>query len=124
MVFQLKGEDGINLISDSCSAAGLGDGEYSVNGQKYIVKDGAMRTLAGTIAGSTKTLLEGVRNLIRIGLPFESVIKAATLNPAKTLGIEEDTGSILPGKYADLVALDKDFNVRYTFINGQCVYKA
>ncbi len=124
MVFKLKGEDGINLISDSCSAAGLGDGEYWVNGQKYIVKDGAIRTLAGTIAGSTKTLMDGVRNLIRIGIPFESVIKAASLNPAKTLGIDGDTGSILPGKYADLVALDKDLNVLYTFINGKCIYKA
>lgn len=122
MVYKLKGDDKINVISDSCAAAGKSDGEYIVGGQKRYVKDGVVRTSDGTIAGSAKTVYDGVKNLINIGIPIESAIKMASVNPAKTLGIEAETGSIQVGKCADLVVLDKEFNVKYTFVNGKAVF--
>lgn len=124
MAYKLKGGDLINVISDSCSAAGLGDGEYSVSGQTRYVSGGVARTQNGTIAGSIKTVLNGVQNLVSIGIPLETAVKTASINPAKTLGIDKETGSIQCGKYADLAVLDKSLNVQHTFVNGKCAYKA
>ncbi|HBR32958.1 MAG TPA: N-acetylglucosamine-6-phosphate deacetylase, partial [Clostridiales bacterium] len=56
-----------------------------------------------------------------IGIPLEQVSKMASLNPAKTLGIEGETGSISVGKYADITVLDRHLQVKYTLVNGKIV---
>jgi N-acetylglucosamine-6-phosphate deacetylase len=123
MIYKIKGADKINMISDSGTAAGLDISGFEVNGVKRYIKDGVVRLADGTIAGSARTLLDGVKNLISSGIPLEDVSKMASLNPAKTLGIDDETGSIAVGKLADLVILDKDLNVCETFINGKSEYK-
>ncbi len=124
LIYQCKTADGINIISDSGNAAGLNVSEFEVDGIMRYVKDGVVRLANGTIAGSAKTVLNGVQNLIRSGIPMSEVAKMASLNPAKTLKIDHITGSIAEGKRADLVVLDQQLNVKYTFVGGQCVYKA
>ena len=124
LIYQCKTAAGINIISDSGHAAGLNVTEFVVDGLVRYVKDGVVRLADGTIAGSAKTVLDGVRNLIRSGIPVGEVARMAALNPAKTLKIDHLTGSIAEGKRADLVVLDQRLNVKYTFVGGQCVYKA
>lgn len=123
MIYKIKGADKINMISDSGTAAGLDISEFEVNGVKRYIKDGVVRLADGTIAGSARTLLDGVQNLVSSGIPLEDVSKMASLNPAKTLGLDDEIGSIAVGKFADLVVLDKDLNVCKTFINGKCEYE-
>lgn len=123
MIYKIKGADKINMISDSGTAAGLDISEFEVNGVKRYIKDGVVRLADGTIAGSARTLLDGVKNLVSSGIPLEDVSKMASLNPAKTLGLDDEIGSIAVGKFADLVVLDKDLNVCKTFINGKCEYE-
>lgn len=123
MIYKIKGADKINMISDSGTAAGLDISEFEVNGVKRYIKDGVVRLADGTIAGSVRTLLDGVKNLVSSGIPLEDVSKMASLNPAKTLGLDDEIGSIAVGKFADLVVLDKDLNVCKTFINGKCEYE-
>lgn len=123
MIYKIKGADKINMISDSGTAAGLDISEFEVNGVKRYIKDGVVRLADGTIAGSARTLLDGVKNLVSSGIPLEDVSKMASLNPAKTLGLDDEIGSISVGKFADLVVLDKDLNVCKTFINGKCEYE-
>ena len=53
-----------------------------------------------------------------------SALKACTLNPAKVLHIDHETGSIEVGKYADLVALDDEYRVRKVFVKGKLVYES
>lgn len=123
LIYKLKGADLINLISDSGTAAGVDVSEFEVGGIKRFVKDGVVRLEDGTIAGSARTLLDGVKNLILSGIPIGDVSKMASLNPAKTLGIDDKTGSIAVGKLADLIILDKNFNVKRTYINGKCEFE-
>ncbi len=118
-----KGYDRINVISDSFSAAGLEDGEYThTDGRNIIVKNGLAYLENGTLMGSTSTVLDGVHNLINIGIPAEMAIKMASANPAKTLGLT-DRGVIEVGKRADLTVLDDNFNVNRTYVGGKVVYK-
>ena len=65
---------------------------------------------------------------VKHGMKKEDAIKAMTINPAITLGIDNKVGSIEIGKDADIVIWDGDpleiqSNVLYTIINGKVVYK-
>ena len=55
------------------------------------------------------------------GLPFESVLKCVTENPARAAGIWEKYGSIESGKYADCVIVDGDLNIRHIIKHGMLV---
>src|SRR6185503_2255174 len=61
LVLKVKGERGISLISDAISAAGRGDGDYSIWGETIRVKDGRTSNAAGSIAGSVITMLDAFR---------------------------------------------------------------
>lgn len=101
----------IVLISDSMRAAGMEDGTYDLGGQKVTVQ-GKLATLAdGTIAGSVTNLFAGMRTAISFGIAPEDAIAAATMNPAKSIGIFDQVGSLTPGKRADVLLVDKDWNL-------------
>ena len=68
-------------------------------------------------------MADGIKTLIESGIAIEDVSKMASINPATSLGIEKTTGSIAEGKTADIAVLDDEYNVIYTFIDGECVYK-
>ena len=102
-------------------AAGLPDGVYDLGGQKVNVKNGQARLSDGTIAGSTTNIYEEFKNLIRFGVPFRQVVKAATINPAKAIGEDGKIGSIEVGKSADLLVLDNALNLRLVIVQGKIV---
>jgi N-acetylglucosamine-6-phosphate deacetylase len=58
------------------------------------------------------------------GLPLEEAVRWVSLNPATTLGIERETGSISVGKLADIVVMDGECNPRATFVKGLEVWSA
>ena len=62
--------------------------------------------------------MDCLRIAISMGIPIESAIKAATLNPARAIGIEKNYGSITPGKIAHLVILKKDLSIKDIFFSG------
>ena len=124
LMYRTKGADRISVISDSGHAAGWEIKEFMVDGQMRYVVDGVVRLANGTIAGSAKTVLDGVKNLVTGGVPLGDVSRMASLTPARALGLDTVTGSIAPGKLADLVVMDDKLNVASTFVNGACVYRA
>ena len=65
---------------------------------------------------------------VKHGMKKEKALEAITINPAKTLGIDERVGSIEVGKDADIVIWDNDpfelqSNVLVTIIDGKVVYE-
>ncbi len=114
--------DKLVLISDSLRCAGMPDGEYELGGQMFTMTNGKA-TLSGTdtLAGSSIHLMEGVRRAVSFGVPLEAAITAATLAPAKAIGMDNEIGSLANGKCADFVLLDKDLNVKAVYIDGKKV---
>lgn len=107
--FKIFGDDRIILISDSMRATGLEDGEYTLGGQAVTVKGNLAALHDGTIAGSATNLLDCMRTaVLKMGIPLESAVKCAAINPAKSVGIFDMYGSISTGKKADVVLLKKD----------------
>ena len=119
-----KGENLI-LITDAIRAKGLGDGESELGGQKVFVKGGEARLADGTLAGSVLRMNVALKNIVeKVGVPLERAVKFATENPARALGIFEETGSIEVGKRADFAVLDRSFEVLLTVRDGEIVYRA
>lgn len=120
LTFRAFGDDRVVLISDSMMATGMPDGQYSLGGQAVQVR-GNLATLAdGTIAGSATNLMDCLRTAVReMGVPLGSAVKAASVNPAKALGIYDRYGSIAPGKIANLVLLDDALEVKGIILRGK-----
>lgn len=119
--FRMLGDDKIILISDSMMATGLKDGTYSLGGQPVKVAGNLATLKDGTIAGSATNLMECMRIAVqKMGIPLESAVKCAAVNPAKSIGIYDRYGSITPGKTANLVLLDKeDLSLRRVILRGK-----
>jgi N-acetylglucosamine-6-phosphate deacetylase len=117
-----KTAENVSLISDAIAAAGQGDGEYDIWGEKITVRDGRTANARGSIAGSVIMMLDAVRMMLSLGFSESEVARMASLNPARLLGIESNCGSIDAGKQADLVALDANLTVRLTIIGGRVAY--
>ena len=119
MAYKLKNEK-IILISDSMEATGMPDGEYFIAGLPVTVKDGRARTHEGAIAGSTLSLIDGVKNLSAFaGITFPEALYCATASPAKMIGAFDSIGSIEKGKRADMLILDKEYNVKEVIFRGK-----
>lgn len=119
--------DALVLITDALPSAGLPDGTYSYDGRPYVSENGSAwyKPAPGEerrLFGTTLLLDELIRRAMKwMELPFERVIRMATLNPARTLGLEKRIGSLEPGRRADLVIWDDQFRVMETVIRGKPV---
>lgn len=123
LIYRAKGVDRVNIVSDSTNFAGYPDGEYSEAAKKYIVKNGIAYLENGTITGSVYTVFDGVRNCVReVGIPLEDAVKMASYNPAVSLKIENETGSIAKGKRADFFLMDESFDIKETYCGGRKIY--
>ena len=123
LVAKVKG-DNLILITDCTRAGGLADGEYTLGGQPIFVKGIECRLKDGTIAGSVLRLNNAVRNVRdHTNLPLEQIVRMASLNPARAIGVADRKGSLEAGKDADIVLTDADFQVQRTIIGGETVYE-
>lgn len=116
--FAMFGYERIILISDSMRAAGLADGEYTLGGQKVIVKGNEARLEDGTIAGSVTNLMNCLRKAVSFGIPLGQAVYSASTNPAIALGMDDKIGSLEKGKIADFVLLDKDLQIKAIYLAG------
>ena len=121
----------------------LGKGFYTPN-----VEEKAMQTLSiqgkalnaayragvpialGTDAGVFKHGLNGQELGLMVklaGMTPKDALAAATMGGAKLLGIDDQTGTLVPGKSADLIAVDGDpqadpaavLQIRYVMVRGK-----
>ena len=115
-----KSIDHVILITDAMRATGLPDGEYELGGQVVRVADGAARIANGSLAGSTLTMDQAIRNTIEFtGLDFQSVLMMASSAPATAMRISDRKGFIRVGSDADLAFFDSAYHVVATMVGGE-----
>lgn len=116
--FSMFGNSRIVLISDSMEATGKPDGKYALGGQD-VFKQGSKATLEdGTIAGSVTNLFACMKSVISMGIPAEDAIRCATINPARSIGVDKTVGSLEKGKRADILICDKDLTLKRVLASG------
>ncbi len=118
---KLFGEDKVIFISDTMMAAGLEDGMYELGGQPVIVKGNRATLEDGTLAGSNTNLMNCMRVAVqKMQVPLETAVRCAAVNPAKSIGIYDQYGSITPGKVANVVLLGKEeLDTRAVILRGE-----
>jgi N-acetylglucosamine-6-phosphate deacetylase len=119
------GPDRIALVTDATPAAGMIDGDFHLGPVPVFARDGKVTLTDGTIAGSTLTMDAAVRHAVRhVGVPIVDAAVAAATTPAALLGIADRTGSIQPGKDADLAVLSADLHTEAVIARGALVHGA
>jgi N-acetylglucosamine-6-phosphate deacetylase len=115
---------GLVLVTDAMQALGLPAGTYTLGDMKVDVEDGkAYIHDTKTLAGSVLSMDDAVRNLrAQTGCSLVEAVEAATLKPARVLGIEDKKGTLNTGADADFIVLDDDLQVQATYINGELAW--
>ena len=120
--FRLFGAERVILISDSLRATGMPDGQYPFGGQEIEVH-GNCATILGhpeTLAGSVTSLMGCLRQAVAFGVPLADAVRAASYNPARSIGIDRQAGSLDTGKEASLILLDReDLSIRAIVFQGE-----
>ncbi|MGW3202726.1 N-acetylglucosamine-6-phosphate deacetylase [Streptomyces sp. NPDC001135] len=123
LAFHRAGASRVAFITDAMDAAGAGDGRYLLGPLEVEVSEGVARLVeGGSIAGSTLTLDRAFKRAVTVDrLPVEDAVQALSVNPARLLGLSDRIGSLEPGKDADLLLLDADFDLKGVMRRGEWV---
>jgi len=124
MLYYAKGPDGVILITDATSGAGLAEGEiFNLGEIRCVVRDGVGMLADGSaLAGSTSTMARGVKTMVeQANVSLVEAIRMATLNPATALKLA-GKGVLEKGADADLVVLGDTLEVEATYVGGKPVY--
>ncbi len=109
----------IVLVTDALKPTEQKNCPLFANHEEVYLADGIFhRKSDDVIAGSSLTMIKGVRNLVSYDIPVEQAVKMASSNPARILGFTKK-GSLVPGYDADVTVFDKQFNVLATVIGGE-----
>jgi N-acetylglucosamine-6-phosphate deacetylase len=94
------------------------DGEYRLGSHRVTKCMGGVRLADGTLAGSTLTMDQALRNLIGLGLSLREASLRVSTHAADYLGLQ-DRGRIDEGFHADLVVLDRDLALQRVLVEGE-----
>ena len=106
------------VVTDSTSATGMPDGEYRLGSQHVTKCLGGVRLADGTLAGSTLTMDDALRNLVSLGLPLDDVSNRMSRYAADYLGVA-DRGRLARGAWADIVVFERDLTLTATYVEGE-----
>ena len=114
----LRAIPGLYCVTDSTAAAGMPDGDYRLGRHTVTKCLGGVRLPDGTLAGSTLTMDQALRNLVAIGLSLAEASRRTATIAAVHLGLA-DRGVLAPGAWADVVVLDASLQLQRVLIEGE-----
>ena len=122
-IWSAKDNQRISLVTDAMAALGMKPGRYRIGEKEVIVMNEDARLDDGTLAGSILSLDQALRNMMMFtGCSLAEALPTITSTPAELLNIADQRGTLLPGSYADLVLLTKEFDVAVTIVEGEIVH--
>jgi N-acetylglucosamine-6-phosphate deacetylase len=108
-------------VTDSTSATGMPDGDYHLGRQQVTKCMGGVRLADGTLAGSTLTMDQALRNLVdALGLGLAEASMRVSTHAADYLGLA-DRGRLAVGTWGDAVVLDRDLQLKDVFVEGASI---
>jgi len=108
----------IVLVTDSLTPTEQEKEPLIANGEEVVYEGGCFhRAIDGVIAGSSLTMIKGVKNLVKFGFSVSDAVRAASSTPASVMRYTKK-GMLIPGYDADIVVFDKQFNILASIIGG------
>ena len=116
----LRSIPGLYCVTDSTAATGMPDGDYALGRHTVTKCLGGVRLADGTLAGSTLTMDQALRNLVGLGLSLADASRRTATLAAEHLGLA-DRGRLVPGAWADVVVLDAALQLQAVWVEGSAV---
>jgi len=117
--FSAKNASNIALVSDAMPTVGTEQDHFELMGRQIQLRHGRLVSENGTLAGAHLDMASAIKNAVRlVGIPLDDALRAASLVPARFLGIEHHRGTLSAGARADIVALTTKLDVLTTWIAG------
>jgi len=117
--FSAKNRNNIALVSDAMPTVGTEQDHFELMGRQIQLRDGRLVCENGTLAGAHLNLASAVKNAATFGGMFlDEALRAASLVPARFLGIERHRGTLVAGAQGDIVALTPNLEVLTTWVAG------
>jgi len=107
-------------VTDATAATGMPDGAYRLGAHTVTKCLGGVRLPDGTLAGSTLTMDQALRNLVGIGLEIDDAARRLSTFPADYLG-EPLRGRLQPGCWADIAVFGADLVLKATYVEGESI---
>ncbi|MGF3073156.1 N-acetylglucosamine-6-phosphate deacetylase [Facklamia sp. P12934] len=125
IALKARGLEETVLITDCMRAGGMGEGISRLGEFDVMVSEGTARLVeGGSLAGSILELIQGVQNMIKWELAtVDQAIRMASLNPARSVGIQAECGSIRKDIAADFIVLNQNADLQATYLDGQLRYR-
>ena len=111
---------GLYCVTDATAAAGMPDGDYRLGRHTVTKCLGGVRLADGTLAGSTLTMDQALRNLVGLGLTLAEASRRTSTLAAEHLGLA-DRGRLAPGAWVDVVRLDRDLQLTGVVVEGETI---
>jgi N-acetylglucosamine-6-phosphate deacetylase len=93
--------------------------QFQLMGRTISLSEGRLTAQDGTLAGAHLDMASAVRNAVRLAnLPLDDALRAASLTPAKFLGLQRERGALVCDARADMVALTPSHDVIGTWVEG------
>jgi N-acetylglucosamine-6-phosphate deacetylase len=119
IVVAAAGPQRVAAVTDAIAASGLPNGRYTLGGLDVMARSGVVRLAAGgALAGSTTTMGESLRRVVKWGIALPDAVAMHSGTPAGLLGLHQD---LERGDPADLVLLDGDLRVQGVLRAGVAV---
>jgi N-acetylglucosamine-6-phosphate deacetylase len=117
--FAAKRCERIALVTDAMPTVGSSLNQFKLGEKMINLMNGRLTTQDGTLAGAQLDMASSIRNAVTLAkIPLADALRAASLTPARFLGLDNERGILVPGARADLVALTGDLAVLATWVDG------
>jgi len=122
MIWRTKGTERLILISDALPHTGLPAGVDVTPAGELVLSEGNLKSSDAELTVSKLTLERVVKKMIEdTNSDLTEAFRMATYNPARRLGVNRWKGSLVPGKDADLIVMNSDFDVLLTMVGGEVI---
>lgn len=111
----------IMLVTDSSSARNLPDGDYEFLSKKCHKNGTNFITYDGHFAGSVVSIADEMKVLYELGAKYTDLLGYSSLNAFKFYGLDRRFGTLEKGKYADIVIMDDELNIKQVYCKGKFV---
>lgn len=121
LVYKIKGVEKTALITDALACA-ASDSQVAFD-PRVIIEDGVCKLAdRSALAGSIATMDRLIKTMtLKAGIPLYDVIRMISEIPSKIMNVYNRKGSLQRGKDADILIIDKNYEVRGVIAMGKTI---